>query len=99
MWDGRICAALGLAGLLLVGLRQVLRLLLILGRHLLLTRRWHLGRLGRLSRLLIAVALSRSWMCRVVLLRAVVAMQVVCIEVFRIAGLIWICVMLIKHGV
>jgi len=98
MWDRRICAGFTFASLLLVALRQVL-LLLILRRHLLLARRWHLGRLGRLGRLLVAEALSRRWMCRIVLLRVVVAVQIMCIEVVVIAGLVGIGVVLVEHGV
>lgn len=98
MWDRRICAGFTFASLLLVALRQVL-LLLILRRHLLLARRWHLARLGRLGRLLVAEALSRRWMCRIVLLRVVVAVQIMCIEVVVIAGLVGIGVVLVEHGV
>ena len=79
----------------------LLLLLLILRRHLLLTRWWHLCRLSRLGRLLVAKALSmpRRWMCRVVLLPIVIAVQVMCIEIVGVAGLVGIGIVLVKHGV
>ena len=82
-----------------MALSQVLLLLLILVRHLLLARRRHLGGLSRLSRLLVTKALSRRWVCRFVLLRAVVSVQVVSIDVVGVAGLIGICIVLVEHGV
>lgn len=96
--DRCICVAVAtLAPLLLLSLREVLLLLLVLGRHLLLTRRRHVG---LLPGLLITISLARWRVCLVVLLWWIVAVQiVVCVEVVVFACVILIHVVLVKHRV